>query len=237
MTNRFLLLDTGGAGRPRGQRTQPHGHRYGNPLPHAGRARTHASLDGQVGEPRGRRGHSHGHERPAMPGRRGGGGRGGDGGSRRPLGRGDLRLLLLARLAEQPCHGYELIRHIGELFAGAYAPSPGVVYPTLALLEDMGWIAADAEGGRKRYAITGEGQAQMAAAREQIEAAQLRARDSARRMAKAALPEAVREQFHTLKMALINQHGEWSQAHAQRVADILANAAQQVIAACDPAQP
>ncbi len=63
-------------------------------------------------------------------------------------------------IAEQPCHGYELIKAIEETFGGRYSPSPGVIYPTLAWLDDMGYAAIEAEdGGRKRYSITAEGEA------------------------------------------------------------------------------
>ena len=71
---------------------------------------------------------------------------------------GDLKLLLLALIAEQPCHGYDLIRQIEGLFDGAYSPSPGVIYPTLTLLEELGYTTMDeSDGGRKRYTITPAG--------------------------------------------------------------------------------
>jgi len=57
---------------------------------------------------------------------------------------GDLKLLLPALIAEQPCHGYDLIRRIETLFDGAYSPSPGVIYPTLTFLEESELIAGDA---------------------------------------------------------------------------------------------
>lgn len=71
---------------------------------------------------------------------------------------GEFRLLILAMLAERPRHGYELIKGIEEQFGGAYTPSPGVIYPTLAWLDDSGYAAVEAEdGGRKRYTATPEG--------------------------------------------------------------------------------
>ena len=70
---------------------------------------------------------------------------------------GDLKLLLPALIAEQPCHGYDLIRQIESLFDGAYTPSPGVIYPTLTFLEESELISGDAEGGKKRYTITDAG--------------------------------------------------------------------------------
>ena len=73
---------------------------------------------------------------------------------------GDLRLLLLSLIAEKPRHGYELIKAVEDSVGGAYSPSPGVVYPTLSLLEDLGHAKVEeAEGGKKLYAITPEGSA------------------------------------------------------------------------------
>ncbi len=98
-------------------------------------------------------GHDHGLRGLRGPFRRGGGGRGG-----RFFDQGDLRLVIMAMLAEQPRHGYDLIKEIGERLGGAYTPSPGVVYPTLTLLEDMGYAAlSPSEGAKKLYAATPEG--------------------------------------------------------------------------------
>lgn len=75
---------------------------------------------------------------------------------------GDLRLLLLKLIAEKPSHGYELIKAVEDAVGGAYSPSPGVVYPTLTHLEDLGYARPiEAEGGKKLYAVTPEGQAQL----------------------------------------------------------------------------
>ena len=89
------------------------------------------------------------------------GGRGFRGGRReRVFEQGDLRLLLLQLIADKPSHGYELIKAVEESVGGAYAPSPGVVYPTLTWLEDLGYARpTEVEGGKKLYAITPEGQA------------------------------------------------------------------------------
>lgn len=73
---------------------------------------------------------------------------------------GDLRLLLLSLIAEKPRHGYELIKAVEDSVSGAYSPSPGVVYPTLSLLEDLGYARVEAaEGGKKLYTVTPEGSA------------------------------------------------------------------------------
>jgi len=71
---------------------------------------------------------------------------------------GDLKYVILRLLAEKPRHGYEIIKELEERFGGAYAPSPGTVYPTLTMLEDLGFARAKPEeGGRKIYEITDEG--------------------------------------------------------------------------------
>jgi DNA-binding PadR family transcriptional regulator len=75
----------------------------------------------------------------------------------RMLAQGDLKLLALALIAEQPRHGYELIKLLEEKTSGCYSPSPGVVYPTLTFLEEAGHVTAEIEGAKKRYTITEEG--------------------------------------------------------------------------------
>lgn len=84
---------------------------------------------------------------------------------------GELRLLILAMIAEQPRHGYELIKDIEERFGGVYSPSPGVIYPTLSWLDDMGYAVAEPEaGGRKLFRITAEGEAFLVANRAAADA-------------------------------------------------------------------
>ncbi|HEX3754351.1 MAG TPA: PadR family transcriptional regulator [Rhizomicrobium sp.] len=83
----------------------------------------------------------------------------------------ELRLVLLSLIGEQPRHGYDLIREIEERTGGAYAPSPGVVYPTLTMLQDMGLIAEEsAAGTRKVYAATVEGKAHLEQHRAEADA-------------------------------------------------------------------
>jgi len=92
-------------------------------------------------------------------------------GRRRMFDGGELRLVLLALLEEQPRHGYDLIREIEERTGGSYAPSPGVVYPTLTMLDEMGHIdEVKEEGSRKRFAITDVGKAFLAEKREEVNA-------------------------------------------------------------------
>ena len=63
---------------------------------------------------------------------------------------GDLKWVILQLIADKPSHGYELIKTIEERLGGAYSPSPGVIYPTLTLLEDLGYIAPAADAGSRR---------------------------------------------------------------------------------------
>jgi DNA-binding PadR family transcriptional regulator len=106
-----------------------------------------------------------------------GGRRSGGGGGGRRRGRmfasGELRLVLLKLIADEPRHGYELIKAIEEMTGGAYAPSPGTIYPTLALLEDEGAIApapAPGDEARKAYAATDAGKAELDERADEVEA-------------------------------------------------------------------
>lgn len=120
----------------------------------------------------GRFGHSHGHGfggfgfgRHGFPDDlKGAFGRG------RKLGSADLQLLLLAFLAEQPGHGYELIQRFAERSNGYYTPSPGMVYPALAYLEDAGHARVEMDGAKKRYAITPAGVEHLEKQRARVDA-------------------------------------------------------------------
>ncbi len=84
---------------------------------------------------------------------------------------GELRLVILALIAEKPRHGYEVIKALGERVGGDYSPSPGVVYPTLTLLEDMGYASASVDAAnRKLYAVTPEGQTFLGENKAQVDA-------------------------------------------------------------------
>ena len=90
--------------------------------------------------------------------------------ARRMLAQGDLRLIALARIAEAPRHGYEIIKLLEEKTADWYSPSPGIIYPTLTYLEEAGYVTASAEGSKKLYTITEEGSAYLNANREIVDA-------------------------------------------------------------------
>jgi DNA-binding PadR family transcriptional regulator len=88
----------------------------------------------------------------------------------RMLAQGDLRLIALALIAEEPRHGYELIKLVEEKTGDWYSPSPGIVYPTLTYLEEAGYVTASAEGSKKLYAITDEGRSYLQANRDLVNA-------------------------------------------------------------------
>jgi DNA-binding PadR family transcriptional regulator len=77
------------------------------------------------------------------------------------LAQGDLRLIIMALIAEEPRHGYEIIKLIEEKTSGWYSPSPGIVYPTLTYLEDLGYLTAQADGAKKLHTITAEGRTHL----------------------------------------------------------------------------
>jgi DNA-binding PadR family transcriptional regulator len=81
----------------------------------------------------------------------------------RPFEQGDLKYVILRLLEEKPRHGYEIIKELENRFGGSYAPSPGTVYPTLTMLEDLGFArVVPEEGGKKIYEITDEGRKHLA---------------------------------------------------------------------------
>ena len=110
-------------------------------------------------------------------------------GRRRVFGSGELRLVLLKLIADEPRHGYDLIRAIEELTGGEYAPSPGVVYPTLTLLQDMGFIEeSPVEGARKPFQVTDEGRAHLEEKSDEVEELMERLADLAPKRSHSAGP-------------------------------------------------
>ena len=114
------------------------------------------------------------HGRGRWRGGRGWGGKHGMGGddfmrAGRMLAQGDLRLIALALIAEQPRHGYDIIKQLEEKTSGWYSPSPGIVYPTLTYLEEVGHLTSQADGAKKLYTITDEGRAYLEDNREVVE--------------------------------------------------------------------
>ena len=154
----------------------------------------------------------------------------------RRLAAGDLQLVLLALLAERPSHGYELIKALEERSGGFYSPSPGMVYPALTWLEEVGYASVAAEGTKKLYTITDTGRTYLGENREAAETMLRQLEFIGRKMGR------VREIFggfdddeesdlgaarRELRAALREKHGA-SSGEKQRVAQILREAAARI---------
>jgi DNA-binding PadR family transcriptional regulator len=111
---------------------------------------------------------------------------------------GDLKMLILHLIAEKPRHGYEIIKAIEDLAGGAYSPSPGVIYPTLTLLEEIGQITNTTVGARKNYAITEPGKTALTENQHAVTA--ILARIAASQPRETAMP--VMRAMENLKTAL-----------------------------------
>ncbi len=167
--------------------------------------------------PRTGRGHGKGHGK--------GGGR-----RHRLFDYGELRLLILMMIEEQPRHGYELIKLIESRFDGSYSPSPGVIYPTLSWLEDMGYVRISPDGaGRKCSEITPEGVAFLTANR--AAGAELLTRKPP--MGREGAPAEILAAMDRLKAALRARFGAAAQdaTEVARVAEQIATLADQLAAA------
>ncbi|MCC7272612.1 MAG: PadR family transcriptional regulator [Alphaproteobacteria bacterium] len=133
------------------------------------------------------------------PGRHDRGGRSGLG---RFFAHGDLRLVILALIAEKPRHGYEIIKAIEERVGGAYSPSPGVIYPTLTLLEETGHVTVSpGDGGKKLHAITPQGRAFLDANRPTVDALLTRMAEAAEAHGSGPAPQILRA-MENLRLAL-----------------------------------
>ena len=166
----------------------------------------------------------------------GGRGRGGPGGGRRRkrFDGDELRLLMLKLIGDEPRHGYDIIREIESLSGGAYAPSPGLVYPTLTLLADMDLIAEQGEGGaRKSYAITDAGKAELDAKSDEVEAVLARLASFAERGGRESAAPALRAMQNLAatvrnKMMHAARSGEMSQEELFKIVEIIDETAQKI---------
>lgn len=154
-------------------------------------------------------GHSHHHHhframhggRHDQEGERGG--HGGRGGSRergpKMFDAGAMRYIVLQLIADKPRHGYDIIKELEQRSGGAYTPSPGAIYPLLAMLLDMGHVSAQVDGNKKLHTMTPEGDAFLAENRQFVDAilARMSEPDQGRRD--------LRSEMHELKHAVIRQ--------------------------------
>ena len=192
-------------------------------------------------------GRHHEHRGGGRGGRFGGGPGGfGDDGDGFPRGRkfssDDLQLLLLSLIDAQPSHGYELIKALETRSNGFYTPSPGMVYPALTYLEELGYVTVQLEGNRRRYELAEAGRDYLAANRERIELMLAKLTHIARKMDSVRrafagedpadiseggwLPE-LNEARRTLKHALLRRDNVPA-AEQRRIAAILMRAAKEI---------
>lgn len=101
------------------------------------------------------------------------------------IGDGDLHLIVLALLAKEPRHGYDVIKALEEHSSGVYSPSPGIVYPTLTFVEEAGYASAASEGNRRVYTITETGRIHLADNRERVDTVLAEIERVGRKMARA----------------------------------------------------
>lgn len=180
--------------------------------------------------------HHHPHHREHGDGlERRGGGRERGGRGPRMFAPGDLKLLLLALIAEQPCHGYDLIRQIEEMFEGAYSPSPGVIYPTLTFLEESDHVTGDTQGGKKLYSITDAGRQAVAEQAVALHGVRTRIDVSKRSLRGHDRPPEIHEAVHNLRHALQLHHGRWSPEEILRVRELLNATARAIVDGPSPA--
>jgi DNA-binding PadR family transcriptional regulator len=166
----------------------------------------------------------------------GGRGRGGPRGRRRMFEGGELRLVLLKLIADEPRHGYELIKAVEDMTGGDYAPSPGIVYPTLTMLEDMGLIAEKkSKDSKKIFVATSEGHTHLEENAEEVDELIERLEETGSHRRKSHRPEMGRA-VGNLMAALKNRvaHEGWNEALLHEVIDILDDAAQRIERAKGP---
>jgi DNA-binding PadR family transcriptional regulator len=121
---------------------------------------------------------------------------------------GALRYIVLQMIAEQPRHGYEIIKAIEQRVGGGYCPSPGVIYPLLAMLEDMGHVVVTPDGNKKLHAITPEGRSFLDENRGFVEAITARMSDGGRHGGHGAHGHghgSIRSSLHELKVVVVER--------------------------------
>jgi DNA-binding PadR family transcriptional regulator len=142
---------------------------------------------------------------------------------------GELRLVLLKLIADQPRHGYELIKAIEDMTGGEYAPSPGIVYPTLTMLEDMGLIAEKkSKDSKKVYEVTEEGRAHLDENADEVDELieRLEAHGQRRRGQRPEIGRAIGNLMAALRNRIA--HEGWNDELLDEVVDILDEAAQRI---------
>lgn len=167
--------------------------------------------------------HDHGHHHH----------RGGGGGGRGPrmFDSGAMRYVVLQLIAEKPRHGYEIIKDLEMRIGGGYAPSPGAIYPLMAMLYDMGHVSISQEGNKKLHSITPEGQAFLDENRAMVDAMMARLTEGGRGPGgEGGRHDDLRAVMHQLKEAVILRARDPAapQARREQIAAILRRASEEI---------
>lgn len=154
--------------------------------------------------------------------------RGGGPRAARVFDQGDLKYVILQLLVEKPRHGYEIIKAIEERFGGAYSPSPGTVYPTLTMLEDMGYArVTPEESGKKVYEITDEGRKYLEDNRSAVDDIFSRITEFAQSIFGEPMMQ-VHRAMKDVGRAVYVQNAKRTPEQLKRISDILAHAAAEI---------
>jgi DNA-binding PadR family transcriptional regulator len=143
---------------------------------------------------------------------------------------GDLRFVILRLIAEKPSYGYEIIKQIEQRLGGAYAPSPGVVYPTLTLLEELGYVTVTVgDGTKKLHTITVEGHAALEANKAAVDALFERMERAGAAFGKGRAPQIMRavENFR-MALQLKTSQGSLNEEQIRKVVEAIDAAARQI---------
>lgn len=170
------------------------------------------------------------HRHGGFGGHWGGFERGFGGGRDRMFDNGHLRLVILQHIAEKPSYGYEIMKAIEEKLAGAYSPSPGVIYPTLTLLEEEGLATVSStEGNRKLYAATEQGKEYLNANRVQLKAIFGRIEEMGKAFGRGRSPQ-VNRAIMNLKFALKMRlsRGDLNSEQVSKIAEAIDAAARTI---------
>ena len=134
--------------------------------------------------------------------------------------KGDLKYVILNLMKEKPRHGYEIIRELEEQSHGLYKPSPGVIYPTLQMLEEMGYAVSTEQESKKVYTITEEGQQFLEHQKDQANgvSSQIKRKWSFKNIGRMAL---VMKEFHALEHLLGDSFRQLDSDKAARIREIL----------------
>lgn len=132
---------------------------------------------------------------------------------------GALRLVVLGLIAEEPRHGYDIIKALESRFQGAYSPSPGAIYPMLQMMEEADLVVSRSEGNKKLYTVTDEGRAYLEENRAELDRINAQLEEASGDMQGVALGDAIRD----LRKALYRKvrGGELNAEQAKRAVDIL----------------